>query len=125
MKDASAGALAELERLLCRHTQAIAQGDADALPALAEQLRQRLALLASATRGQPQPHTWTPQLRSLIQRARASQSVLARRQHDVERSLKALAAGLPGLQELQARRVYGANGTLGAAGWRSRGFERA
>jgi hypothetical protein len=125
MQDERAVTLDELDRLLGQQAQAIRQGDADALPALAEQLQQRLGLLARGTRGQPLPQAWRARLQALIRRAHGSQSALARRQHDVERSLAALAANLPGLQQLQAGRVYGAGGTLGATPWRSRGFERA
>jgi hypothetical protein len=122
MKDTASAALVELERLLDRQVDAIRQGDADALPALAEQLRQRLGQLAA---GRTLAPGCRPALASLMQRAGASQAMLARRQRDVERSLKALTAGMPGLQDMQALRVYGASGLLAATPWRSRGFERA
>lgn len=125
MQERCPDSLDELEQLLDRQAEAIRRGDADALPALAEQLQQRLGLLARGARGRPLPPTWPLRLLSLIQRGEASRAMLVRRQQDVERSLNALAAGLPGLQELQARRVYGASGTLAASAWRGSGFERA
>jgi hypothetical protein len=113
-----------LEQLLGRQADAIRSGDADALPALAEQLQQRLGSLAAQVRGRSLPPAWRERLLALIERAQASRSMLARRQLDVGRSLDALAAGSPRLQELQARRVYAASGTLAASAWRG-GFERA
>ncbi len=124
MQDGCFHALDALEHLLGRQADTIRRGDADALPALAEQLKQQLGVLAREARGRHLPPAWRLRLLPLIERAQASQALLARRQHDVERSLDALAAALPRLQELRTRRVYGASGTLAAPAWRGRGFER-
>ena len=118
-------ALDALGQLVGHQADTIRRGEADALPALSEQLQQQLGALARAARGRNLPPDWRPRLLALIDRAQSSQFMLARRQHDVERSLDALAAALPGLRELRARRVYGASGTLAAPAWRGRGFERA
>lgn len=125
MQDRGLEALDALEALLGRQADAIRRGDADALPALAEQLQQRLGLLAAGARGRSLPPAWRPRLLALMKRAQASQAMLVRRQVDVGRAIDALAAGLPSLKEMQARRVYAPSGTLGASSWRGGGFGRA
>ena len=103
-----AAELAQLQRLLGQHADAVRAGDADAALLLAGQLRERLA----------------PLVRTLRDQCIQTQAMLARRQAVIDRGLAALASGTAGA-DLQSQRVYSAQGTLGATPWRSRGFARA
>lgn len=125
MQDRSLESLDALEDLLGRQADAIRRGDADALPALAEQVQQRLGLLAAGARGRSLPPAWRPRLLALMKRAQASRAMLVRRELDVSRALDALAAGLPNLRELQTRQVYAPSGTLAAGSRRGGCFGRA
>lgn len=125
MAPALLAVLDSLERLLAEQAQALLQGEADALPGLAEQLRQGLALLARTAGRAPLSPECRERVTAMLQRTQSSLMMLARRQRDVEQSLANLGAGHAGLQAFQAGSVYGARGGLAANPWRSRGFERA
>lgn len=111
--------LAALQRLLQAHAEAARDGDADALAACAAAVRQQLAALARARPAAAD----IPLLESLLQQCIRTQSFLARRQQDVERSLDALRAGAP--DAALAPPVYGVHGTLAAPAVRGRGFAQA
>ena len=114
-----------LEHIFAEQARALHGGDADALPALTRQLQQRLGELVRVSTRRPLPASLRPRVMALLQRLRASDVALGRRQRQVEGALGALGMAIPTLQELQARSVYGAGGALATPAWRSRGFERA
>lgn len=112
--------LAELALLLQRQGEAARDGDADALDACSAQIRQRLNVLARTPL--PKGEASHSALQALLQQCVRNQALVARRQHDAERSLAALRAGAPDAPLAQA--VYGARGTF-AAGRPGRGFGAA
>ena len=100
-----------LEALLARQREAILQGEADALPRLAEQLHGRLtALLNSPLRAR------TPEerirLQDLRKRSFVNRELINARQTDIKRSLDALSQGTPAAPAPQANWVYAAAGLL-------------
>lgn len=106
----STARLAALQQVLQAHAEAARDGDADALAACAAAVRQQLSDFA---RTRPAPAD-IPLLQSLLQECIRTQSFLARRQQDVERSLAALRAGAP--EAPLAPPVYGVHGTLTGRG---------
>ncbi|NML43430.1 hypothetical protein HHL11_06675 [Ramlibacter sp. G-1-2-2] len=113
--------LAELQALLARHGEAVRDGDGDAVAALAEQLRQRVLALGRSRL--PLREADIAQLQSMLRQCVQTQAQLARRQHDTERSLRALTAGTP--QAGAAQRMYGAQGGLAAGGALRNAYFRA
>jgi hypothetical protein len=93
--------LLALQQLLQLHAQAVHAGDADALPALAEQIRQAAAALPVAASGGDRAL-----VASLLRLCRESLTMLARRAQDTDRSLQAL-----GLADHGADGLYGGRGT--------------
>ncbi|GAB3667224.1 hypothetical protein [Ramlibacter alkalitolerans] len=92
--------LLALQQLLQLHAQAVHAGDADALPALAEQIRQAAAALPVA-----RPGADRALVASLLRLCRESLAMLARRAQDTDRSLQAL-----GLGEVLGDGLYGERG---------------
>lgn len=125
MSDDLAATLVALEGLLARQSQALRDGDADALPALAAEVRPHLAALARlAPRGRA-PQALRPLIEGLQAQAAASQVALGRRLHDVQQSLDALGAGSARLQDHQLRGTYGRAGTPAGGVVSAGGYGRA
>lgn len=122
--EALPAALDALEQVLAEQAQALLGGDADALPALARRVQDQLAQVLRTSAGQPVPASLRPRVGRLLQRARANEISVLRRQQETEAALAVLASANPSLQDLQARRVYGESAAFGAPGYRSGGFER-
>jgi len=118
-------ALDELARLLEEQAEALLHGHADLLPALARELHRRLTNLQTLAAHM----AWTPEARerlaTLRVRAHANQVMAARRQVDVQKSLDALGAHAPRLQNAQAQQVYGNAGGMGLGGVRGQALGRA
>jgi hypothetical protein len=117
-------AVAQLTALLAEHGDAILHGRADELPALHRAIQAGLRqLVVSGWRiRSPQDRVW---LQTLLQTTQASQTMLARRQMDVQQSLDALSAGSPALQEAQNQRLYAHAGRMGAPVLRGQGYVSA
>lgn len=114
--NATASVLLErMESLLALHAEAARTGDADALPGLADQVRQHMATLMRA----PTAGAEAPTLVNLVRVCNQTQVALARRSRDTQRALDALGAGNA---SLQSQRVYGVHGTLAGPGPSSRGL---
>ena len=113
-----------ISRLLAQQAQAIHDGRADDLPALAHLLAQHMALMRSVRAGSATP-AWRIALQELQQRAAANLDMLNRRQRDVQRSLDALGAGSALLQHNQNNRVYAAAGMLSAGPLRGQSYATA
>lgn len=117
-------AVAQLTALLGEHGDAILHGRADELPALHRAIQAGLRqLVVSGWRiRSPQDRVW---LQTLLQTTQACQTMLARRQLDVQQSLDALGAGSAALQEAQAQRLYAPAGRMGAPVLRGQGYVSA
>lgn len=111
--------LAQFEQLLAAHAAAVREGDADALPALAQALRGQLSALTR----QPLPAAERARLQALLQQCARQQLMLQRRVQEMQRRLQALADAVP--QAPEAPPTYGAQGFLAAPLRRSRGFAAA
>ena len=126
MRDAGAldRALAQLSSLLAEQADALREGQADALPALADSLAQGLRLLRSMGTAAGDAGA-RRRLTALHARARANLQLLHARQLDAMRALEALGAGNTLLGDLQTRRVYAAAGGLTSAARPARSFASA
>ena len=114
-------AVAQLTELLAQHGDAILHGRADALPALHQAIQTGMRqLVASGWRiRSPQDRLW---LQNLLRTTEASQTMLARRQLQVQQSLDALGNGSAALQEVQAQRLYARAGRMGAPALRGQAY---
>ena len=117
-------AVTQLTTLLAQHGDAILHGRADALPALHQAIQAGLhQLVASGWRIHgPQDRVW---LQTLLQSTQACQTMLARRQMNVQQALDTLGAGSATLQEAQNQRLYARAGRMGAPVLRGQGYVSA
>ncbi len=114
--------LAEIEALLVRHAEAVRLGRAHDLQPLAERLRERVAAYSrNPDRTGAAQATVLPRL---LRQCQQTQAMLARREQDVDASLRTLCAGAPRSEDM-GQRFYGARGALAGTAWRSRGFGQA
>ncbi len=114
--------LAEIESLLASHAEAVRLGRADDLPALATRLRDRVAAF-SRSPGRASP-ALAAALAKLLRQCQQTQTMLARREQNVDASLRTLCVGAARSEDI-GQRVYGARGALAGTAWRSRGFGQA
>lgn len=120
-----AATLDDIAQLLDQQAQAVLDGHADALPALARALNAQLARLVAEFGRSALPPSERVRLRELHTRVWATLEMLNRRLRDTQRSLDALSRGNAVLQAAQANRVYAAAGQLAAPAWRSQALARA
>lgn len=117
-------AVSQLTALLERHGDIILHGRADELPAVHQAIQDAMRqLVASGWR--IRSHEDRRWLQTLLQRTQSSQSMLARRQLDVQQSLDALSVGSAALHEAQSQRLYAAAGRLGMPVLRGRACVQA
>lgn len=113
--------LDELDTLLARQSDAIRQGEGDALAELANLLTARLGRLSAWQNHSRMPSNARLRLSGLRERARANQAALALRLADVQRSLDALGIGAAD----RGGRLYALAGGLERMTGRSGGLLRA
>lgn len=116
--------LAGLERSLAEQAAALRDGDADALPALAQAVRDQLVRVAREARAlRPSDRA---RVAHLLRLCRESDAMLQRRLYDTRRTLQALAAAAPGAADGPVRgALYGPQGLLAPASRGPRGFAAA
>lgn len=124
MPPALVALLDELDALLARQAHAVRDGEADSLAAIDEVLQQRLGLLARASAGREIPAPMRDRIAAMAKRVLGTQTMLARRQQAVQRSLDVLGSQHAGLQEARNTVVYGVRGGLTGGSLRRTAFER-
>jgi hypothetical protein len=114
-----------LERVLALQEDQLRHGDADGVADSARLAQEKLARLMAAAAGRPLPDDERGPVQRLLQRSRAMHAMLARRQQQIEDSLRVLGASSDRMRDHQLQRVYAASGGLGGSALRSTGFARA